>query len=92
MHIEGLDIDGKVTLPEYNWGRLTFEISGTYYLRYDTQNADGTWSGNIGTTFGTGGAGITGVIPRWKHYATMTWDRGPWSATVAQTFQGTYTD
>ena len=66
---------GAYKLPEYNWGRLTFEISGTYYLHYNSQNPDGTWSGNIGTTFGTGGAGILGVIPRWKHYATLTWDR-----------------
>lgn len=87
--IQGLDIDARYRAPEYNWGRLTFEINGTYYLRYDAQNTDGTWTGSVGTTFGTA---VTGVIPRWKHYATLTWDRGPWSATLAQTFQGTYTD
>ncbi|MDE2003482.1 MAG: TonB-dependent receptor [Betaproteobacteria bacterium] len=88
-HIQGLDIDARYRMPEYNWGRVTFEINGTYYLRYDTQNTDGTWSGNIANEFGSA---VTGVIPRWKHYATLTWERGPWSATVAQTFQGSYTD
>ena len=88
-HIQGLDVDARYRMPEYNWGRVTFEINGTYYLRYDTQNTDGTWSGNIANEFGSA---VTGVIPRWKHYATLTWERGPWSATVAQTFQGSYTD
>jgi iron complex outermembrane receptor protein len=88
-HIQGLDIDARYRAPEYNWGRLSFDINGTYYLRYDGQNTDGTWSGGVGNTFGTA---VTGVIPRWKHYATLTWDRGPWSATLGQSFQGSYTD
>jgi iron complex outermembrane receptor protein len=87
--LQGIDVDAHYRAPEYNWGRLTFDISGTYFLRFDSQNLDGTWSGNVGTTFGSA---VSGVIPRWKHYATLTWDRGPWEATVAQTFQGTYTD
>ena len=32
------------------------------------------------------------MIPRWKHYAALTWDQGPWSATLAQTYQTSYTD
>jgi hypothetical protein len=24
----------------------------------------------------------TGLIPKWKHYATLTWQDGPWSATL----------
>lgn len=89
IRIQGLDVDGRVKLPEYNWGRLTFEINGTYYLRWDSQNPDKTWSGNVSNEFGSA---VTGVVPRWKHYATLTWDRGPWSATVAQSFQSSYTD
>jgi iron complex outermembrane receptor protein len=33
-----------------------------------------------------------GVIPRWKHYAALTWDLAGWSATVAHTYQSSYTD
>ncbi|MHB8494272.1 MAG: TonB-dependent receptor [Casimicrobiaceae bacterium] len=90
VRIQGLDIDARYRMPEYNWGRLTFEINGTYYLHYNSQNIDGTWSGSVGNQFGA--TGLTGVIPRWKHYATLTWDRGPWGATLAQTFQDSYTD
>jgi iron complex outermembrane receptor protein len=34
----------------------------------------------------------TGVISRWKHCASVTWERGPWSATLANTCQTRYTD
>jgi len=87
--ISGLDLDARYRAPEQSWGRLTFGIQGTYYIKYDTQNSDGTFTGNVGTSYG---AANTGVIPRWKHYASLTWDRGPWSATLAQTYQSSYTD
>jgi iron complex outermembrane receptor protein len=43
----------------------------------------------VGNSFATV---VTGVIPRWKHYISGTWDQGPWSATLAQTYQTSYTD
>jgi iron complex outermembrane recepter protein len=35
---------------------------------------------------------VVGVVPRWKHYASLGWDSGPWSATFAQTYQAGYID
>jgi iron complex outermembrane receptor protein len=89
LRIQGLDIEGRYRTPMQSWGRMTFDVSGTYYLRYDAQNPDGSYTGQVGTAFGTV---VTGVIPRWKHYASLTWDQGPWSATLAQTYQSSYTD
>jgi iron complex outermembrane receptor protein len=89
LRIQGLDIEGRYRAPAQTWGRLSLSLAGTYYLRYDAQNPDGSYTGAVGTALGTV---VTGVIPRWKHYASMTWDQGPWSATLAQTFQGSYTD
>jgi iron complex outermembrane receptor protein len=88
-HIEGLDVEAHYKWPQMRYGRLRFDISGTYYTRYDFQNLDGTYSGFVGTAFGSV---VVGVIPRWKHYASLTWDQGPWSATLAQTYQSSYTD
>jgi hypothetical protein len=31
-------------------------------------------------------------VPRWRHYASLQWENGPWRATVAQTFQSGYVD
>jgi len=89
MRLQGFDIEGRYRTPAQSWGRLTFNLSGTYYLRYDVQNTDGSYRGIVGTALATV---TTGVIPRWKHYGSLTWDRGPWSATLAQTYQTSYTD
>ena len=91
--IQGLDIEGHYRAPTMDWGRLSFNIAGTYYLRYDVQRPDGSYYGQVGNMLNSILNNLnTGVIPRWKHYASVTWDRGPWSATLAQTYQTSYTD
>src|SRR5207253_5317809 len=75
--------------PQMGWGRFRLDMSGTYYRRYDFQNLDGTYSGFISDAFGSP---VVGVIPRWKHYLAATFDRGPWSATLANTYQSSYRD
>jgi iron complex outermembrane receptor protein len=87
--IEGLDIEGHYRAPIQSWGRLSFDLSGTYYTKYDVQQPDGSYAGQVGTAYQTV---VTGVIPRWKQYASMTWDQGPWSATLANTYQTSYTE
>lgn len=89
LRIQGLDIDARYRAPMQRWGRLSFSLAGTYFLRYDIQSTDLTYTGAVGTALGTA---TTGVIPRWKHYASLTWEKGPWMATLAQTFQTSYTD
>ncbi|HEX8739817.1 MAG TPA: TonB-dependent receptor [Casimicrobiaceae bacterium] len=89
VRIQGVDVSAHYRAPEYNWGRLTFDINGTYFFKWDSENPDGSFASSVSNNYGTA---TTGVLPRWKHYATLTWDRGPWSATLAQTFQTAYVD
>jgi len=90
-HIEGIDVEAHYKFAPTRFGRLRFDVSGTYYNRYDFQDAPPakSFTGFVGTAFGSV---VVGVIPRWKHYATLTWDSGPWSATLANTYQTSYTD
>lgn len=88
-HIEGLDIEMHFRAPAQSWGSLKFDVAGTYFLRNDSQNPDGSYSGFISNQ---NGASTSGVIPRWKHYASATLDSGPWSGTLGNTFQSGYTD
>jgi iron complex outermembrane receptor protein len=87
--IEGIDIEGHYRTPIQGWGRLSFDVSGTYYTKYDGQNPDGSYTSAVGNSYGQV---VTGVIPRWKQYASLTWDQGPWSATLANTYQTSYID
>jgi iron complex outermembrane receptor protein len=89
IHLEGLDIEGHYKWQPANWGRVRLDVSGTYYMRNDVQQSDGTWLGFVSNQFQSP---VTGVLPRWKHYATLSWDRGPWTLTVAQNYQSSYVD
>jgi len=89
LHIEGVDLEAHIKGSAQSWGKLRFDVSGTYYMRNDAQNTDGTYSGFISNQFGSA---VSGVVPRWKHYATLTWDSGPWSATLGSLFQSSYVD
>jgi iron complex outermembrane recepter protein len=92
--IQGYDVDIRLTLPPTAWGRVKAELFGTYYSKYDLQNLDGsgTYQGQVSNLFNTLTSTASGVIPRWKHYLPITWDFGPWSATVANTYQSPYAD
>jgi iron complex outermembrane receptor protein len=85
--IEGIDVDLRYRTPQTAAGRFRFGLQGTYYTKYDIQQIDGSFAGQIGLYSGIGGA-----INRWKHYATIDWDYGAWGATLAQTFGLGYTD
>jgi len=68
---------------------VRLDLSGTYYIRSDGQNLDGSFTGFVSNQ---NGAVVTGVIPRWKHYASVTWDKGPWTATLGNLYQAGYVD
>lgn len=87
-HIQGLDIDLKTRVITSAIGNYTFGLNGTYFIRYDVQNLDLSYTGNVADANISGGS----VIPRWKHIASVTWDYGPWSATAVQNFQTAYAD
>ena len=89
VKIEGIDLEGHWRSPTMSWGRLSFDGSGTYYTKYDNQQNDGSFTSQVGTVYQQA---VTGVTPRWKQYASLTWDLGPWSATLANTYQTSYID
>ncbi|HSW08505.1 TonB-dependent receptor [Aquabacterium sp.] len=86
--LSGIDIDGRVSFGLGEMGKLNLSASGTYFIKYDTQNTDGTFTGNVDTV----NAATSGVIPRWKHTLSANWARGDWDATLTQNFQKSYTD
>ena len=85
--MKGVDVDARYRLPKAEIGQFRLALNGTYYHSYNVQQLDGTWVGFVGTSSGT-----IGTINRWKHYATVDWERGPWGATLAQTYGSGYTD
>jgi iron complex outermembrane receptor protein len=89
VRIEGFDINIKATSPATEWGRFSFNLDGTYYRKYDVQQTDGTFAGFVSNQLGSATSGLN---PRYKQYATVTWARGPWSATLGNQYQSSYVD
>jgi iron complex outermembrane receptor protein len=87
--IEGIDVDARIAFPPTSFGRFKAQLNGTYYIKYDIEQPDGSFAGFVSNAFQ---AVATGITPRWKHYAALTWENGPWSATLANTYQSDYID
>ncbi|RQP23449.1 TonB-dependent receptor [Piscinibacter terrae] len=86
--LAGFDFDGKFRFSAGEVGKVTVNYSGTYFTKYDTENLDGTFSPNINLVNSNTG----GLIPRLKTYLSVTLARGPWSYTLAQSWQNSYED
>ena len=86
--LSGVELDFKWGIPAGDLGKFSIGMNGTYFIQYDTQNLDGSYSGGVDLVNGSTG----GVIPRWKHYLSVDWRRGAWNVTLAQNFQKGYHD
>jgi iron complex outermembrane receptor protein len=84
LRTSGIDVDLRWRGPATAIGRLSFDLNGTYVTAYKLDFGEDHFTSALGNN------GVNGPIPRWRHYASVTWSDGPWSATLAQTFQSGY--
>jgi len=87
--IQGLDVNLQGKGPVTDFGQFSLSANGTYYIQYQYQNTDGSWSGYVSNAFNAANVGIT---PRWKHYIALNWNYGPWAATLGNSYQTSYVD
>jgi iron complex outermembrane receptor protein len=86
--VEGYDVS-LVGRPDIGPGQnLTLRLDGTEIIKSIRQNFDGSYANNLDTALGAG----LGIIPRWRHVASATYDRGPWMFSLTQNFQDSYND
>jgi len=85
--VNGVDIDVKFT-QSLAGGKLTAALVGTYFSKFDVQNPDGSFTGGVDAVNTLTG----GVVPRWKHHASIDYATGPWGVTLGQTWQKGYHD
>ena len=86
--VSGIDLDGRVSFNLAELGKLNLSAHGTYFMSFDTQNPDLSFTGNVDAV----NAATGGVVPRWKHQVSMNWALARWDMTLAQNFQKGYTD
>ena len=87
LRTSGSDVDLRWRAPSSSWGQLTLSLTGTYVIDYEI---DGAFTD---APEGAGRRGRNdGAVSRWRHYAMIDWNRGPWGATLAQNFQNGYSE
>jgi len=89
--VRGVDLDTRYRIPTRASGVYTVGLNGTYFLKYDIQNPDGSFS-SINGMVSPIVQGNGGVIPKWRHYLYLDWKQAPWSLTLAQQYQSHYRD
>ncbi len=89
--VHGLDLDFRHRMPTTDAGVYTVGLNGTYFLRYEIQNPDGSFS-SINGQVSPITQGVGGVIPRWRHYLYLDWKLAPWNLSLAQQYQSRYQD
>jgi iron complex outermembrane recepter protein len=67
--ISGIDVDARYISPQTDWGRFQITMNGTYYIKYDVQQPDGSFAGFVSNA---NQAVATGITPRWKSYKAGT--------------------
>jgi len=86
--VAGVDLDAMYRMRLGERNRLNFRLSGTYMSKYDSQGPDGSYTSSLDQALNASG----GVVLRWKHNASVTWETGPFGVTLLQNYQKAYND
>ena len=81
----GVDVDLDLRGPSTSFGRLAFNLNGTYVDRWQQQLDGIHYIAAVGSS-------VVGAVPRWRHYATLYWNYAAWTATLAQVYSSGYTE
>ena len=86
--VSGLDMDLKYHLNLGGAGLVSLLGNGTYFYRYLTENANGTWASQVDQ----GLTSVGGVISRFRYNLTAGYELGSWGLSLTQNFQKRYHD
>jgi iron complex outermembrane receptor protein len=87
LKTNGIDLSATWRAPTTDWGRLTFNIEGTYVHTYKYQREKG---GEFISAVGR--YSDNAPVFRWQHVASVNWTQGAWAATLGQRFKRGYVD
>ena len=88
--VSGLDLDLKYSFGVADLGTVTLQGNGSYFYKYDAQNANGTWTGQLDK--GLNQVSNGGIVSRFRYNATAIYEAKSWNASVTQNFQKRYRD
>ena len=89
--VKGFDLEFSYKYVTPSFGTFTLSTLGSYFATYREEQPDGTFLNVAGKVSPiTNGAG--GAIPRWHHFATLSWELTPWQVAISENYQSSYED
>lgn len=90
----GVDVNAAYKM-KLEQGNMNFSLYGTYMNKADETSSSGTVSKRVGTMVDANGdpvigADSGGVIVRWKHLLSASYETGAWRYTLSQNFYTGY--
>jgi iron complex outermembrane receptor protein len=88
-NVSGLDSDVRYRFDVTDADRITVLANGTYFYRYVTQNADGSWTEQLDK----GLTSVGGVVSRFRGIGTLEYERASlFNVSLTGNFQKRYHD
>ncbi|MES2148773.1 MAG: TonB-dependent receptor [Pseudomonadota bacterium] len=86
LKTSGLDLGMNWRLPANDIGKFAVTLNGTYVMDYQAQEQGGPVVSGVGVFVNDQ------VVQRWRHTLSFDFDRGPFNATLQQTYYQGYQD
>jgi iron complex outermembrane receptor protein len=80
-----IDVSIQYATPATDWGRVRMNFTGTYNIKNEQEQLDGSQVDQVNRFSAAGGN--PGVSPHWRHYLLLAWNRGPWLVSLADNYQ-----
>jgi iron complex outermembrane receptor protein len=81
----GIDVTLRARSAATGAGSFALDVDGTYISEWTEELVGLPPTSALGKS-------VLAPIPRWRSYARLRWDYGPWTATLGNRFQSGYTD
>jgi len=88
--VSGVDVDLRYSIPVSDFGTLMLNGNGSYFYKYDAQNADGSWTGQLDK--GLNNISNGGIVSRFRYNTTAVFEAHTWNVSVTQNYQKRYHD
>jgi len=88
--VSGVDVDLRYSIPVSDFGTLMLTGNGSYFYKYDAQNADGSWTGQLDK--GLNNISNGGIVSRFRYNTTAVLEAHTWNVSVTQNYQKRYHD
>lgn len=92
VRVRSFNFSGDYTIDSASSGVFTVGTVGTIFQSYAFQALPYQKFYEYAGTATNGGTGVQGTLPKYRFYTTLDWQRGPWNATVANTYVSAVTD